>query len=789
MKLTHWSLVEHSQEIRPSFNNARTIVHSRTDQFGGIHMTIRKATVLGAGAMGSQIAALLVNAGVKVKLLDIVIDENDPNKISRTAYETITNAKRPLLFDVSNASNLSYGNFNDDLKNTRDSDIYIEAVKEELDIKHQIWQQVQKVAQDDALFATNTSGIPIASIAKVFDGKEKERFFGMHFFNPPRIMKLVEIIPTDETVSDVVARVQTFAEEVLGKGVVIANDVPGFVANRVGTQTMNDIMYRAEEQGFSITDTDALTGRSIGRPRMGTYGLSDLVGLDIANAVINGLQQDPAEQPYFHETKVAQKLYNNGALGKKTKQGFYKKVDKQRLVFDYDKNDYVAPQSPQYEILQQFSKDLAANLDIIFKAEDKAGLFLWETLRNNFYYSAINVPKAAKDFKDIDRAIVWGFNWKQGPFQLWDLMGFDRVKQRMKAELGELPEWIEQRNEPFYQEGETIERITPVDAYIDRELWNKEDSNLSVTYQQQLLLKLKSKNNVISDGFVDDLVEAIDRLENEDYNSMVIYAGGHNFSVGANLILMKKAHEEGRVDDLVGASIEKLHYSFSRLKYALKPIVTAVHGKALGGGCELVLHSPFVVAASETYIGLVETGVGLLPAGGGLAELTDRTLRTTHKNDEKQTQMQKVLMNVGLAKVSTNAYEAQKYGYLRNTDTIIFNSEKRVEIALKRALFEAETNYIPQPKQRYIGLGRDFKALVEGQIDAQRVGHFISDYDYEITLKIAEVLSGGDIPRNTFIDQRYLQKMEKERFIELLKNKKTYDRISHMLEKGKPLRN
>lgn len=414
---------------------------------------------------------------------------------------------------------------------------------------------------------------------------------------------------------------------------------------------------------------------------------------------------------------------------------------------------------------------------------------MWETMRNNFYYSALNVPKAASDYKDIDRALVWGFNWKQGPFQLWDMMGFSRVKNRMKEELGELPEWIEERTQPFYEEGESIERVTPVSELIDSEIWNREDSNLSVVNTDQLLLKLQSNNNIISDGFSKDLVEAVDLLETEDFSSMVLYADGRNFSVGANLYMMKKSHEMKKVEELVGPAIDQLHNSFNRMKYSLKPIVTAVQGKALGGGCELVLHSPFVVAASETYIGMVEAGVGLLPSGGGLAEMSDRILSTNHKHDDKQQSMSEVLTNIGMAKVSTNAYEAKRYGYLRDTDSIILNVEQRVEAALNKARLESEMNYIPKPAGKYIALGSDFKALAEGMLDAQRLGNFISDHDYEITLKMAEVLSGGDIPRNTYVNQRYLQKLERERFLDLLQNEKTYARISHMLETGKPLRN
>lgn len=752
-------------------------------------MTIRKATVLGGGVMGSQIAALLVNAGLKVKLLDVAIDEKDPNKISRKSYEMITDKKQPQLFDLNFAPNLTYGNFDEDLQSQDDADIYIEAVKEELEIKHDVWNKVKAVAKEDALFATNTSGIPIEYISKVFSGEERQRFFGMHFFNPPRIMKLVEIIPLKDTAVESVERAQDFAEDKLGKGVVIANDVPGFVANRVGTQTMNDVMYRAEKEGLSITDTDALTGRSIGRPSLGTYGLVDLVGLDIAMAVTKGLQQVPGEKEFFHDTVLAEKLMEKGALGRKTKQGFYKKEKKGILVFHPESNDYVEQSQPAFEILGKFTKDLKKNMDTIFNADDKAGLFMWETLRNNFYYSALNVPKAASDYKDIDRAIVWGFNWKKGPFQLWDLMGFKRVKERMKEELGELPEWIEKRNESFYETDESLERVTPVNEFIDSEIWNREDSNLSVANKDQLLLKLQSQNNIISDGFARDLIEAVDLLENEDYSSMVLYADGRNFSVGANLYMMKKAHEMKKVDDLVGPAIDQLHESFNRMKYSLKPIVTAVQGKALGGGCELLLYSPFVVAASETYTGMVEAGVGLLPSGGGLAEMSDRILNTTHKHDDKQQSMTEVLTNIGMAKVSTNAYEARRYGYLRDTDSIILNMEKRVEAALNKARLESDMNYIPKPKGRYIALGSDFKALAQGMLDAQRLGNFISDHDYEITLKIAEVLSGGDLPRNTYVNQRYLQKLEKERFLELLQTEKTYERISYMLETGKPLRN
>lgn len=757
---------------------------------GGMMMTIRKVTILGAGTMGAQLAAVLVNAGLKVKLLDIVLDESDPNQISKAAYERLTHPKKPLLFDLDFASNLSYGNFNDDLEND-DADLYLEAVKEDLSVKHEIWKSVAQSAPDHAYFATNTSGIPIEAIAKVFNDADKARFMGLHFFNPPRIMKLVELIPNQQTRREIIDEMHTFTEDVLGKGVIVVNDVPGFVANRVGTQTMNDIMYRAEQQNLSIPEVDTLTGQIIGRPKTGTYALSDLVGLDIAVSVTRGMQQSEKEKPYFKDVTLVNQLYEAGALGRKTKQGFYKKDKKQhqRLVYDSKQQDYIQVEAPQLPILAEFNKDLAHNLDVIFNAKDPAGLFLWETLRNNFYYAAINVPYATRDFRDIDRAIVWGFNWKLGPFQLWDLMGFKRVKARLQSELGDLPEWIEAHEEGFYQEDETIAHVTPVSEIIDEVIWNREDSQLSIVNRHQLLFKLQSKNNVITDDFNDDLVEAIDVLENEVYSSMVIYAEGPHFSVGANLYAMKEAHEAQKVEEWVAPAIEKLHSSFNRLKYSTKPIVTAVQGRALGGGCELVLHSPFVVASSETYIGLVEAGVGLLPSGGGLAELAGRIFQTDHLFNDKQASMLQLLQTIGLAKVSTNAFEARRYGFLKPTDSIIFNQDRRIEVALKRAQFEADAHYRPEPKRQYIALGQDFLALAKGQLDAQREGHFISDHDYNIAVRIATVLSGGNLPRNTYINQRYMQKLEKQHFIALLKTEPTYDRISYMLKNGKPLRN
>lgn len=751
-------------------------------------MLIRKATVLGAGVMGSQIAALLVNAGLQVKLLDVVIDEADKNKLSKAGYERIIHPKKGMLYDANMVGNLSYGNFTDDLNELSTSDLFIEAVKEDIQIKHDVWDKIAKIAKPTAILTTNTSGIPIEMIAKVLSDEDKARFIGFHFFNPPRYMKLVELIPNSQTDHGVLEQLKTFAETTLGKGVVIANDVPAFVANRTGVHAISNAMYLGEQAGLSVSEVDALTGKVIGRP-MGTYQLSDLVGNDIGLFVMKGLMQDPTEHAYYKMSELLPVLYEKGALGNKVKHGFYKREGRKTLVFDPEVMNYVDKPKVELPILKELGRDLAKNMDVIFNASDSAGKFLWENLRNTFYYAAHNVPKATQDFRDIDRAMVWGFNWKLGPFQLWDLMGFEKVKDRIAQELGELPNWVQERQASFYSENEQLDNVKPISEFIAETIWNREGSNLSVTHEQQLLFKIQTTNNTLTADLSTDLIEAIDKLENEAYSSLVLYSPGANFSVGANLFMVKAAIEQGKVDEQIEPTITELHRAVNRMRYATKPIVTAVQGRALGGGAELILGSPYVVAAAESYIGLVEVGVGVIPSGGGLAELTERVMMSPGLKANHVKLMAEVVTRVSSATVAMNAYEARRHLYLRDTDTIIANSEQRVEVALKKAKFLSENNYIPRTLATFPALGEDFKAIVEGQLDAMRLGNFISDYDMELGLAIASIVSGGAVPEGVLINQLWLQNLEKEYFVKLSKNQKTYERISHMLQTGKPLRN
>ena len=761
-------------------------------------MSINKVTVLGAGAMGSQIAAHLINVGLKVQLLDIVVDEDNPNKLAKDALGRITHRKKGLLYDNNLAVNLSIGNFKDDLKEANDSDLYIEAVSEELDIKHDIWGKVAKVAKDSAILATNTSGIPIADIAEPFDPDFQKRFLGLHFFNPVRVMKLVEIIKHKGTDEKYVQELSDFTTYTLGKGVVICHDVSGFVGNRIGTFTGMDIAYRAEQEGLAVNEVDTLSGEILGRPRMGTNRLSDFVGIDIGYHVSHGLKDDPEEAEYFKLPQTPEYLVDQAWLGDKSGQGFYKKQeDGSKLIFDLEKKDYVQPKEVNFDILNDLGKDLKHNFNTIFEAEDEIGLFLWKSLRNLFFYSAINVGKATDEYKNIDRAMVWGYNWKVGPFQAWDLIGVERVAKRIEEEIDdipgsdtELPEWVKGRTEPFYQEGEGISNVAEVQSFVAKTLWEKEGSSrLDVTEDGVLLLQMLTPNNTLSSDFQKDIIEAVDVLEEEDYKGLVLHTPGPHFSYGANLNLMKEAIDNKAQDTEVRQGTEELHQAVSRLKYAAKPVVAAVAGRALGGGAELLLHTPFVVAAAESYIGLVEVGVGLIPGGAGTVELADRIYRQNLTKPEKIARLSATLTTIATGSLSKNAYDAVQKGFLRETDQIVQNEDLVVAAAIDKVRSESKYNYIPQFKANYSVLGRDFIALAQSSLEAMRDGNNASDHDVLVGTKIAEVLAGGNIPGQTVVNEDQLLKIEVDNFVAVSKEEKTYDRIKHMLETNKPLRN
>lgn len=753
-------------------------------------MTIKKATVLGAGTMGSQIAALLVNAGLQVKLLDLVVDENDPNKLSQGAFDKIVDKRKGQLYTTDFAGNLTYGNFTDDLVEDSDSDLFVEAVSEKIEIKHDLWSKVAKIAKKDAILATNTSGIPIKDIAEVLDEDAKGRFLGFHFFNPPRFMKLVEIIPHVNTDPKVTQRLKDFTINILGKGVVEAEDVSGFVGNRIGVYSLIDVMIRAEKEGLSVEEVDAITGKLIGRPKTATYKLVDFVGVDIAYHVAKGMIANPEEESFFSIPESIQKLMDLGFLGKKSKQGYYKKLDRKTTVVFDGNDDYREKKDVSFDFVNGLGRSLPKNLKAIFESDDKIAKFLWESLANVMYYSAINVPKATQDYKNIDRAMVWGYNWDLGPFQLWDTIGFEVVRDRLREMYGELPAWIEERTGGFYQAGEGLSQVKGLQEFVSETVWSKENiGDLYVTDNKVLIYTLRTPNNTITSDLSDDLIEAVNTLENSDYRGMVLYSEGRNFSVGANLVDISKLIKEGKGQEVIPAMVDSLHDAVYALKHANKPIVSAARGQALGGGTELLLYSPFVVTASELYMGLVEVGVGLIPSGGGLAEMAERIYSEGYERAEEIKQLSKVFKNIAFGKVSSNAYEAKRMGYLRDTDVIINNEELVLEVAIKKVEFESSYNYHPITPKTFAAEGSNFYGIALADLNALKSGNFASEYDVKIGSEIASVISGGDVPLGTLVNQRYLMSLEKRSFLSLCAEEKTLQRMEHMLKTKRPLRN
>lgn len=754
-------------------------------------VSIKKVTVLGAGNMGSQIAALCVNAGLTVQLLDIVIDDQDPNTLSRQAYERITDKKRGLLYDPAFASNLSYGNFRDDLAQSSDSDLFVEAVSEQLEIKHDLFAKVSQVAKDTAILTSNTSGIPIKAVASVLPEAQQARFLGLHFFNPPRHMKLVEIIPHDQTDSAIKEQLSEFTRQVLGKGVVETNDVSGFVANRIGVYALMDVMDRAEKQGLSVSEVDALTGPVIGRPKTATYRLMDLVGVDIAYHVAQGMKEDPAEKDIYVIAPSSKTLVEKGYLGNKSKQGYYKKEGKSIFEYDLTSGNYIPLKKVELPLLKQLGRDLAQNLRYIFDhQDDPVTKFVWESLANVIYYASLNVPKATGDYKNIDRAMVWGYNWKMGPFQIWDAIGFQEVKERLKADFGSLPDWIEERQRPFYGLDDSISQIAGLSSYTRGTVWQHAGvSDLYEADHDLLILVMRSPNNTVTYEFSQDLIQAVGTLNTGNYRGMVLYSEGANFSLGANVADMSRAIEEGKVETEIAALIDAIQAATTALKYSLKPVVTASRGRALGGGAEVLLYSPFVVAAAESYIGLVEIGVGVIPSGGGLAELAERVYLQRAERAEEIGGLKRAFNNVIFAKISSNAYEARRMGLLRKTDMIIQNEELVLEAALKKADLEASYNYMPRSRATYPVEGSNFRALAQAQLASLVSGDFATNYEETIGTAVATVLAGGDVPLGTLVDQAYLLNLEKQGFLSLCQNEKTLERMKHMLATKRMLRN
>jgi len=804
-------------------------------------LEIKKAAVLGAGVMGAGIAAHLTNAGIECYLLDIIpfelteddkkkgLTEKSPawrNRFAANGLAGATKSKPASFFSKKNASMVKVGNFEDNLDWLADVDWVCEVVVENLKIKQELFAKVEKVVKPTCIVSTNTSGIPIKDISAKFSPALKKRFLGTHFFNPPRYMKLMEIIPGEETDKEIVDFMVKFSEEVLGKGVVICKDKPNFVGNRIGVYDLSSCIKLMLEKKLKVDEVDAIVGKALGHPGTAVFGTMDLVGLDVGYHVGKNLYDavpDDEERDMFKADPFLEKMIANKWLGNKTKQGYYKKTKDAsgktvKMMIDIDTMEYVPAGKPKFESISAAKKleNVADSIKHVFNADDKAGDFARSYLCKTFIYSANRVGEICDNIMAIDNAMKWGYNNKLGPFEAWDAVGVKEAIEVMKSLKLTVPKKVEEMLKKGCESFYTTKADGKYYYDFEKQGYAKIDANPKII----LLPDLKSRNKIvkqnesatlvdIGDGVVclefhtkmnsiDEpltqmLADSCDIVE-KDFAGMVV--ANHDeraFSAGANVFAVLVAAQQGEWD-MLGKSISALQNGNMRMKYLAKPVVTAPAGLALGGGCEIAMHGARCLPNGETYMGLVEVGVGVIPAGGGCKELL---LRLTEGIPDGviegglnlQYHMGKAFENIAMAKVATSAMEAMELGYIRKSETINMSRDQQIYEAKQLVLSLNMAGYKPPRPARIPVMGENFRGLVDAIIMNMRYGNFISDYDLVVSRKVAYVLSGGDCAEGTYVSEQEILDLEREAFLSLMGETKTHDRIVHMLTKGKPLRN
>lgn len=799
-------------------------------------LQVKKAAVLGAGTMGSAIAAHLANAGIPTILLDIVPKElteeekakgltlDSPevrNRIVKSLFESAKKLKPAPLMLEENTKLIKLGNFDDDMPKIKDCDLIIEAVVENLAIKHDVFAKVEKYRKSNAVVASNTSGIPIAKIAEPFSEDFKKHFLGIHFFNPPRYMKLVEVIPTPYTDADIVRKVSDFLDRRLGKGVVPAKDRPNFIANRIGTYGMMVTIHEMLRMGLTPTEVDQITGKAIGHAKSATFRTSDLVGLDVLAHVNRNLYPSVPEdedRDVFLMPEIIEKMLELKLLGDKTEGGFYKKTKDaegktQILELDLNTFQYKPQQKTKFPSLENAKQieDLPQRIKTLIWGEDKVGEFLWRTTSRVFRYAANRIPEIADTIVEIDNAMKWGFGWEIGVFETWDAVGVKESIERMEKEGQPIPQnvrkMLESGAETFYKhENGTIlyydlvnggykqvpgrKGVIILKSVKDRNGVIRRNSAASLIDigDGVACLEFHSKMNAIGGDTMQMMKFAVDEVE-RNFVGLVIGNQGEHFSAGANLMMLLLAAQEEEWDE-IDSMVQMFQQVNMRLKYSSKPVVVAPFGLTLGGGCEIVLHADHVQAAAETYMGLVEVGVGLLPAGGGTKEMTIRAMETAQKTPDADPLvfLKQVFETIGMAKVSSSAQEARKLGFLRPSDGISMNSDRLIADAKRQVIHLAESYVEPQPRECLV-LGEAGLAAFKVALHLMKRGGYISEHDELIGKKIAKILCGGEINHQTYVSEQYLLDLEREAFLSLCGEKKTQERIAYMLKNGKPLRN
>lgn len=804
-----------------------------------MHNPIQHVVVVGAGTMGAQIAAHFANAGTRVTLLDIVpkqltdaerqadktLEDHDVrNRIVRAGLEAAVKARPAAFMSKMARQRVSIGNLQDDFEAVSEADWVIEAVIEKLDIKRDLMERIDEIRRPDSIVSTNTSGIPVHEIAAGRSTSFREHFLGTHFFNPPRYLKLLELIPTADTLDAVIDRVHDFAEQRLGKGVVFAKDTPNFIANRLGSVSGAFLMDFVLREGYSVEEVDALTGPLIGRPKTASFRLLDLVGLDIAAHVrgnlAGALPNDPAAKYLDSQeaSRVTEAMIERGWLGNKAGQGFYKPVEgqdgKEYWVLDLETFEYKAQEKPRFDSVA-VAKDHptpAERIGVILEQDDRAARLLREILFYGFSYASGRIPEIADTPKPVDDAMRWGFMHEQGPFELWDALGVGETAQAM-TEAGHPPaEWVLDMlaggHESFYQtsNGRATAVYSPVESgYVeigdhcdhftlsglrsgDAVLEENDGASLLDAGDGVLLLEFHTKGNALDEDIFRMTNRALELLESS-YSALVIGNEADNFSLGANLFTVAVAAQNGLWEQLDEA-VRTFQSLNMRMRTAPRPVIVAPAGMTLGGGCELTMHSGRTVAAAETYIGLVEVGAGVIPAGGGCKEMLRRVVNPVARieNADPLPPLQKVFETLGQAKAATSAFEGQELGFLGASDRIVMNRDHLLAEARREAVHLAGA-YRPNPEEKIFAGGRDLLSALRMGIFTFREGDFISDYDALIGEKLAYVLSGGELSQAQWVDPWYILDLEREAFLSLCGEEKTQARMWALLQTGKPLRN
>lgn len=785
---------------------------------------IKKVAVLGAGVMGAQIAAHCVNAGIETLLFDLAANEGAANTLIDKAIAQLGKLKPSPLATTQTAALLQARNYTQNLADLLECDLIIEAIAERLDWKEDLYKKISPHLADTSILVSNTSGLSINALCDVLPPQHRERFCGVHFFNPPRYMHLAELIPARSTSAQLMDNLETWLTRYLGKGVVRAKDTPNFIANRIGVFSLLTILHHTLSFEMGLDEVDALTGVLLGRPKSATFRTMDVVGLDTMQHVVNTMQEQLKEDPWYPLFQLPQwllSLIQQGHLGQKTGQGLYRKNGKIIEVYDVGTKSYRAADAKVSDELKAImsTADPVARMHALNTSTNKQAQFLAACFRDLFHYCAVHLEHIAENVRDVDLAIRWGFGWMQGPFETWQQADLVQMKQVINQAIAnktslasvQLPEWINsieafyikegayapsanhyqpRSSLPVYQRQLIADRVLQEPVHRAEIVYENEGVCLRHFKDDVVVLHFKSKANTIGQSVLDGLDAAINCAE-QQFQGLIIHQNDvANFSSGADLravSLLIKDNKMQALEDMI-AQFQRVAM---RLKYSAVPSVAALRGRALGGGCELMLHCAAVVAAFESYPGLVELGVGLIPAGGGCKEMALRASRYSDatQSSDLMAYLQAYYQQIATAQVAQSATDAWRMGYLQNTDTSVMNANEVLFVALAKIKFMQQSNYQPPMPQRFKVAGIEGHARLQAGLVNWLEGGFISQHDYVLANELAYVLCGGDLNQGTLVDEQWMLRLEREAFIRLAGTPLTQARIAHLLETGKPLRN